>query len=343
MVDQSSIAIELQKYIQLASIHKSKRKKKEQPIINLNSHEVYCGVSELKQKLSLKDKSLIYQNIKLKRPIKGHFYQYQNIVNQTSIEFELSKCIQKHTHKMNCKRQKTCKKVICLTTNEVFESVAVVCERYNITPSSLYSAIRTKTKIAGLYWCYLKDCDSNTQITLDDITRLHEHSQSHRSDSIKRPVMNLNTGEVFESGVQAILKYTKTKNPKISIYSYIQKNSKLAGCYYQYVDIVEQSTRELELQKCIERAKKETQQRLQKTYKAVINLTTGERFESARKADEAYHSKQYGRVSAAINKHRPYKNCLWIYEQDAWASNDEMLRTFHEHYTTESKGNAYAV
>jgi len=100
------------------------------------------------------------------------------------------------------------KKVICLTTNEIFNSITEASNKYNICFSSISECCRYERKSAGkypvtgkkLYWMYYDEYLINP-ITLEEIKNNYKHNKS----SVK--VICLTTEEVFNSLKEGSNKY----------------------------------------------------------------------------------------------------------------------------------------
>lgn len=103
------------------------------------------------------------------------------------------------------------KAIICLNTQEVFESAKHVIDKYQINNGSLYQVCLGKRKTAGrdettgesLQWAYLEDYENGTR-------KLAPHKQKERK------VVCLNTGEVFPSLISAVTAFELNDNTGVS-------------------------------------------------------------------------------------------------------------------------------
>ena len=99
------------------------------------------------------------------------------------------------------------KKVICINTNEVFDSMADGARKYNTTSSAISSCCKGKIKSSGrhpetnelLHWEYYDNFDTN----MCSQEKYHNNSSSS--------VRCITTGEEFESIIDATKKYDVSK------------------------------------------------------------------------------------------------------------------------------------
>lgn len=84
--------------------------------------------------------------------------------------------------------------VICIETGETFDSVAATARHYGVNRSNIIGACKNhQLSVHGLHFWYLEDFNNATEIIIPPA----------KTNPKKRPVICLETGEVFESGVAA--------------------------------------------------------------------------------------------------------------------------------------------
>lgn len=110
------------------------------------------------------------------------------------------KWLYKHTHAKELGIKFTSKKIICITTNEIFESIAEASRKYNIMHSDISSCCNRKLCSAGrcpitgdsMIWQFYDDYESNI---------------TPKENTCFKRVVCYNTGEVFDNIVMASKKY----------------------------------------------------------------------------------------------------------------------------------------
>lgn len=120
------------------------------------------------------------------------------------------------------KRQKTNKKIICLETKEVFNSLGEAERKTNIDKRLISNVCNLKRKIAGGYhWSFLENYHDGL---LEEIV-----SSSDKTSFKKRKVICLETGEIFESSREASKKFNIDFR---NLSCCLTGNSKTAGGYH---------------------------------------------------------------------------------------------------------------
>jgi len=178
------------------------------------------------------------------------------------------------------------KKVICLTTGEVFDIISAT-EKYNIKSVSISANCRRENKYAGIH----PETGNNLVWMYYDKYLIDNQSLEWQQESInneKMKIICLNTGETFNSQVDANIKYNikrsnisncckgkqisagkhpETKEPLFWMYynEYIDKN-KIEGWLENYIN-----------------------SRYKNNYNKVICLTTEEIFNSQKEACKKYN------------------------------------------------------
>ena len=142
--------------------------------------------------------------------------------------------------------------------------------------------------------------------------------------NLGRPVMDLNTGEIFMTGRDASIKQGIVGD----VSGYIKTKSKCKGHYFQYLDVVQQSSREIELQKMIDNAKEGRKRITASVAVPIINLTTGQVFESAYDADR-FLNEPLGTIKNYIKWGARYKGDYWAFKRDVDATSLQYQRSIH--------------
>ena len=211
-------------------------------------------------------------------------------VNSATYEHFLVNC-------RNVLKKRIGKSVCNLNTGEIYDTAADASVAIGMGPQAVSSAIFNNMKSGGYYWQYV---DKLTNTTLSE--ELHRLTAYQKTRDQCRPVINLTTGDVYSSVAEASDYCCMKKRSYIT--DSIKKHRRCRGCYWQYLDQMGNTSTELEL----ERIKS-----LQKTNKkTVINLTTGETFESARQAAR-YYNYPKDAISEAIRNGRSYCGHVWKY------------------------------
>ena len=90
--------------------------------------------------------------------------------------------------------------VICVETGEEFETVQKAVKAYG---KSVSAVLVGKCELAyGYHWVYKDDTEA-----FNKVKHLFKSNYKHRSQSTKKPVLCIETGELFESKTTAIKKY----------------------------------------------------------------------------------------------------------------------------------------
>lgn len=333
VVDQSSIEKELQTQLskQIAN-RETSIQKRYKPVINTTTGEEFAAIKLAAQACGAWASSIRNAIIK-KTKCCGCYWEWKDADLQRKIDNQHEIEVQNQKQRRIEANKKSSVPVVCIETGQVFESRTQAAQCMGVkNASQITKAIETGHKVKGYHWCELQDYQqSDQQSLLQSIEDERQNRQRNKSKKLRRPVINLNTGEIYSSATE-VMKVLFGENVRSTFNSYIQTNSKLKGCYYQYLDVVETSSIEEELRKCEQRAAVESEQRRQKTLKPVINLTTGERFDSAKSASRAYNAKFDGYVPTAIRTKRPFADCFWIYEKDLKGNREDILAQYIAEY-----------
>lgn len=127
-----------------------------------------------------------------------------------------------------------------------------------------------------------------------------------------RPVVNLDTGEEFESSACAGRKYGVDES---SIGNAIHRRIRLGGCYWHFKDVVDSIG--------IEAARSYYDREVDDIY-FVWNISTKTMFVNAQKAAESVHG-SYRAIYAAISRHIKYKGSYWAFNHQLRQNTAEQL------------------
>ena len=136
------------------------------------------------------------------------------------------------------------RRIVNLSTGQEFENAGQCIEYYedyNSTPSTIHNCIRNVTKYYGDYYQY---CDvvqavGGIQQMIDNIKQYKKLVAQKRIENIRkfkqRPVVNLNTLQIFETGLIA----SQSLGYKSNVVGYSIKHNKLCNnCNWQYLDMI---------------------------------------------------------------------------------------------------------
>lgn len=251
------------------------------PVVNLNTGETYCSLEEANR---IADTYGLSNAIKNKTKVRGCYWQYKDVVDQTSIDHQLQLCLE---HRKRTRQQTIgsfARPVINLNTGKEYPSAYEASRSIGVGESTIGSAIRFRCKVKGCYFQY-KDVVEQTSIE----EQLQIYTQSNKRS---RPIINLHTGEILNS--------TRCLDERLGrLYGHtskmIQQQHKINGQYWALLKDVEQYSQEVVLSKCQQKWQQTVKNRAAGTKrgkrskaKGVINLIDGCIFESARDADEYY-------------------------------------------------------
>lgn len=323
---EQSIENTLQKYEQQAQIRKQQwlqrhndavLKATARAVINLNTGEAFDTITLAGQKYDTAIGNILTA-IKQKTLCCNCYWAYSEQVQDRQ---SLLKQYQNEYKKRNDKSWLK-KKVVNLDTQQVFEGMTEAVATINCTKTTLSAAIRTKRRCDGYYWAFLKDIEASgltieqyRQQLINQITQ--KHNKIGYREKNDRRVINLNTGEVFDTAIEGCRKYNLSET---SVGIACKKHQKAGGYYWAYVkDVPDEQTR-INLLEQYAQQKLQGKQRSQQAAtaavrKPVVNLNTGEVYESALKAGLAIGA-QATSISGCI-KHK-IKRCgyYWAYKDD---------------------------
>ena len=117
---------------------------------------------------------------------------------------------------------KNYKKVVCVETKEMFDKIRDAAAKYNLRESNISQCLKNPSRTSGgFHWCYLEDFGDNYIVP-------------KQRQGAKKKVLNIDTGEVFDSIRDAARKYDICEQ---NIYRVCKNKSKTAGGYrWKYLD-----------------------------------------------------------------------------------------------------------
>ena len=222
------------------------------------------------------------------------------------------------------------REVVCVTLSKTFASAAVAEMETGISRKGIYDCCYGKHKTTGkMMWCFKYIWDSFSE----DDKKVYISSRSEKITAEKKiPVINVLTGEVFSSCLQAAKKYSGKS----------QMITKSCGIDSYYKSAYGQIWCYLDCWESYDAAQKEHyllgKQSLQGTTnkRSVINITTGEVFDSLQSACNKYGmtvQALVGAISTSDSKHKKSANCVWCYH-DLWRS---MTKAERERYVADKE------
>lgn len=255
----------------------------------------------------------------LKQGVEIGKIEYNPLEEQKSFK---GKCGDKHPNS---------KKVVCLNTGEVFESINLAKNKYNV---SIKYCCDKRIKHAGvingekLVWSYYDDYVKLTDEEKMDIIKNVNNKIIYYKEYTK--VICLNNNEVFESINDACEKYNiKTKdnlkqscvNNKNNIYTSCGKvgNDKLIWFFYDdYINLSKD-----EINKIFKEVNKEIKGNNHYKSKKIICVNAKKIFNCQREAGEYYGIKFYANIGECCRNKRNYCGTLengeklrWMYLED---------------------------
>ena len=213
-------------------------------IINLDTGKVYNSMTDAANDVQCAKMSLS-NAINKQRKCKGYYWAFLNDVQTSGLTVDqyrqkLVNDIEQKHNKIGY-REQSARLVINLNTGETFNTAIEACRKYNLSESMVGYACKSHQKAGDYYWGYANDVpDEQTRLALlEQYTRQkidsRQYAQQSATNSIKKPVVNLNTGEVFESCSAA----KRSIGLNTNIQQAINKHCKAGGYYWAYKEDVD--------------------------------------------------------------------------------------------------------
>lgn len=292
------------------------REKNDRRVINLNTGEVFNTAVDGCRKYNLSETSVGFA-CKKHQKAGGHYWAYAKDVpdEQTRIDLLRQYAQQKLQGKQRSQRAATSatyRPIVNLNTGETFKSITDAQKSID-TNSCIGRSLKAKCKAGGYYWAYKEDVDKfGREVLLQQY--IDNKAQNAKKDYLAEPIINLNTGETFESIAEA----TKQLGcAKANISRSITLGIKVRDCYFAKVSNLQQSglTQQQYLEKLINQTNQRELERQKTHWKPVINLDTLQTYPSARHLEIA-KQKTNSTAAAAIRNHRLYCGEKWVWLEE---------------------------
>ena len=200
------------------------------PVVNLNTGETYCSLEEANR---IADTYGLSNAIKNKTKVRGCYWQYKDVVDQTSIDHQLQLCLE---HRKRTRQQTIgsfARPVINLNTGKEYPSAYEASRSIGVGESTIGSAIRIRCKVKRYYFQYK---DAVNQTSIDE--QLQICTQSNKRS---KPIINLHTEEIVKS---ARCLDERLSRPYGYTSKMIQQQHKIIGQYWALLKEVEQHGRD---------------------------------------------------------------------------------------------------
>lgn len=313
IVQQSSIEHEL------AECNKQAKKRKRnravalgRPVVNLNTKQRFQLSGDVNQWLkdNVDHSKTYYIQYAIKNRIRcgGYFWQYEDLITD-SVENELQRFIQ---YERNLNKHLI---VVDLSTGVEYSNCAQASQALNLDKNAINKAARTGIMHAGRYWMHLDLFEQFDSCEKAIEYREQQRRQKQLNGQIKKStaVYCLNTGKRYIN-VNFAAKEIGC-NPS-SIITAAKKKIKMVGYYWAYEPEVEQYGIDTLLQRRIDnispRKKPTFNKPVKRRVRAVVNLTTGEVFDSVKQANESLGG--HCNIVTGIKNGRRVKGYYWQYK-----------------------------
>lgn len=201
-------------------------------------------------------------------------------------------------------KNKNHREIICVETQERFETITEVSKKYNVGVATIIHACKTKHISCGYHWMYLDEYEKN--------------KNNIKFEEIKcYKIICIDTNEIFNSLREASKAYnlcsnTLSKKCKTLYQSYGGHYWLLLNIYNNlsdeeketYKNLIESNQHELEYKKHND------------DIKSIICIETNEIFNSIKDACKKYNLSHFAIKSCCLGKHHTYNNKHWLYLED---------------------------
>lgn len=262
--------------------------------------------------------------------------QYKNRYNE--------KCINLLTELNQSQHINSSVKIINLTTKQVFDSMVDLAAELNIPHYTVMKYIRERKRLNGDFYQRVDKVEKSSIEQQMQLCILAEQKLANKKSQnalnsknrFQRAVRNLTTGELFNCISDAARTYGKLGRNN-SINSACKNHWKVYNCYWQYEDVVQQTSIEQQLQICIDAQQQKHDKRLNTLSNVgkskrlpVINLNTLQTFESATQASRALGMSDTS-VSVAIDHQVKCGGYYWAYKHDVDQQGvDSLLQIYNQ-------------
>lgn len=285
-------------------------------VINLNTGEIYKSGYQADRSLGICPGSIAV-SIKSQHQNKDCYWAYVKDVPNEQTRLQLleqykQQKLQGRKRSQQAATNATYRPIVNLNTGETFKSITDAQKSID-TNSCIGGAMKAKCKAGGYYWAYKEDVD---KFGREALLQQYQNNkiENAKKDYLYEPIVNLTTGEEFESIAEAT---EQVGCAKASISRSITLGIKVRDCYFVKQSTLQQSglTRQQYLEKLIDQTNQRELDRQKKHWKPVINLDTLQTYPSARHLELA-KQKTNSTAAAAIRNHRLYCGEKWVWLED---------------------------
>lgn len=228
-------------------------------------------------------------------------------------------------------RLKGARAVINLMTKQQYPSISIAAEEIGCTPDALTSTIRHREVRNGCMWEFV-DCVEDIDEELQKRFKIREFNKKYKRclqlvDLYTKKVYNRvdDISKEFGTSCSTLQKYINAFIPYKDLHYFVRQAMIDDFGYDNVVKMLNEWNR-LYIQ---------TKENYKKT-KLVINLSTGEKFDSVTKALQKYPNDN---IQHCVYSHNPssYSQHYWMFERDVTKSVDQHLKEFQIHFNNVTK------
>lgn len=227
------------------------RKSQMRAVVNLNTGQVFDSISDAVQ--SVGGHCNVVGGIKNNTKVKGYYWQYKDIVDQSSVEAELQKCKQiayqrrhKSTKPKIIRKQRN-KPIINLNTGKVYHTKRELASLLGVSEGIIADVIKNHKRLNGDFYQLQSIVDDTSIEQQLQICIQEEQKRKNKIPINARKICNLTTGQIFDSVTAA--QESIVNKTKGNIAAAISAKTSCGGYYWQYEDVLQNSSIELEMEK----------------------------------------------------------------------------------------------
>lgn len=298
------------------------------PVVDLNTGQIYSTAKDVARAMGVADTVGGY--IKTKSKCRGHYFQYKDVVDKSSIEVELQKMIDNAKQGRQRIIDSVARSITNIDTGQVFDTGYDADRSIDVLLGSVRATIQVYTKkdkrkcgvLRGYRWQFTDVVDQYGGI--DKYRDVLDNIEKEKDKIVEgKYVVNLNTGEMYKTSADAVRAYYNDKLPdKVDLYIVnrsIKLHQKSLGRVWAYkkdvdecgiqclLDQYEQHVRDI-------KAKRTAASRA-KSNRPVINLVDGTVYESGTIASKAFgRCKAWCQGQIANNRIKPEYHFMYYDE-----------------------------
>ena len=265
-----------------------------------------------------------------------------------------TKCINVTTAENQSHFENSSVPIINLSTRQTFESMVALAAELNIPHYTVMKYIRERKRLNGDFYQRLDKVQQTSieqQLSLcvlaeQKLTTRKRQNAIASKNRFQRAVRNLTTGELFSCVSDAARAYGKLGRNN-SINSACKNHWKVYNCYWQYEDVVQQTSIGQQLQICIRSQQQKQTNRLNKLSQSgkskrqpVVNLNTLTVYESATAASRSMNMSDTA-VSVAIDHKVRCGGYYWAYKQDVDQQGLDSILQFYKQKESNNQEKRY--